>query len=131
MHYYILIISSPLWFMAGRLVYKQVTFFLNSVPASGQLCGWKENVSGYRTHWYPIVSFIASDGATHEAIGNSGFSPKPRYEIGHPFPVRYNPLEPEKAQIFTIMHFCAAPLAFVLLASAMTFVFLKNAKLLS
>jgi Protein of unknown function (DUF3592). len=130
MHYYLLVISVPLWWMALRLFYRQTSFLLTSVSTTGHLVDWKESRTRSRSYWYPIVSFTASDGISYKIIGNSGYGTKPSYQIGHSFPVRYNPSYPKTSQVSSFLHFWMAPFCFFILASAASFAFLKNAQIL-
>jgi hypothetical protein len=130
MHYYLLIISVPLWWMAIRLFYRQSSFLFSSVSTKGSLSDWKVNGGSPRSYWYPIVSFTAADGNTYQAVGNTGYGTKPSYDMGHPFSVRYNPNDPKVAQVSSFLHYWMAPLGFAVLASAATFAFLKKAELI-
>jgi hypothetical protein len=126
MHYYLLVIAVPLWVMALFLSYRQIAFLLKSRRASGQLSDWKQKAH----HWYPIVTFTAQDGNTYTATGNAGYDVKPGYKIGSPFPIRYDPANPKVSQVSSILHYWAAPVGFLILASAATFAFLENARVL-
>lgn len=124
MHYYLAIISIPLWGMGLYLLGSRLRLFLTAYRASGTISGVKE-VAGVRGRifHYPIVFFKALDGSEHSIVGATGSS-KPSGKLGSTVTVLYDARHPEKAMVHTLMHFWMAPMVFLILAGAATFAFL-------
>jgi hypothetical protein len=101
-------------------LYRRIVFFFRSQQTVGKLVAWKEerkfDPRGRLTTFYTaVVSFQGSDGSAHRVESDWGFGKKSTMPMGHPFPVRYNPTDPQDAHIATVANLWATPVLYLLI----------------
>jgi hypothetical protein len=93
------------------LLYRQLGFILRSRKGYGRLVGWTENSLAVRNsstakvYYYAQIVFEAPDGSEHRITSATGECPKPSTPVGHVYPVRYDPDNPDEARLDTIFDF--------------------------
>jgi hypothetical protein len=103
-------------FLISGLVWggRRVALYRNGLPAQGRVVAIEQGEvadeeESPRPAYYPVVEFITSDGQAHRFRGSTGSS-SPEFGIGSEVGVRYNPNEPEQAQLIKFSHFWLGPL---------------------
>lgn len=81
----------------GAYCYKSTSNFLKTaVSTEGTVLEMNERKSSDGSiHYYPVYSFVDVYGTEHKIYCKSGHYP-PRYEIGDPISILYNPQSPEE-----------------------------------
>ena len=96
------------------LIYKRIRFLGQSSVAIGKLISYYALDSAYhegaRTHFFPIVTYLAQDGKKYEITSVAGYSSK-KYPEGQEFKIRYATDDPSKAFVDNFLNLWAGPLA--------------------
>ncbi|MGC3989825.1 MAG: DUF3592 domain-containing protein [Chthoniobacteraceae bacterium] len=127
MRYYLLVMGLGMIGMAIWLGWQSLTFIRRTRKTDGVLTGWNEtpkfNQPGI-VYYYAVVSYEAFDGTQHQVTSEIGCHPKPKVEIGHRYPVRYNLRNPEEARLDTLANLWAPAAGFFVLGSGVILAFL-------
>ena len=126
MHYLALIIALGFWIAAFVISWRQIRFHRNAETTTGKFVGWVPSRSGTTVHWYPLVSFLASNGQVYEVPVGFGRRPKPANPPSSAFVIRYTTDKPEKAQSASWLHFWMGPFLFFGFAIVMTAIFIQK-----
>ena len=126
MHYLALIFALGFWIAAFAISWRQIQFLLNSVTTTGKFIDWVPNRFRNTTHWYPLISFRASNGQIYEVRVGFGNSNKPNNPPFLTTVIRYTHDKPEKAQSAFWLHAWAGPFVFFLFAIIMTAIFIQK-----
>ena len=108
---YLFLVGAALLGLGIWLFRQQVAFLSTTRKAYGRLVDWGENVdpipnSGSpKVHYYAHVVFEAADGSEHYVTSATGQWPKPSTPIGHIYPVRYDPDNPDDARLDTLFDY--------------------------
>ncbi|HTY09346.1 MAG TPA: DUF3592 domain-containing protein [Candidatus Edwardsbacteria bacterium] len=94
---------------------RRVALFRNGVATQGKVVANDESSSTDshgRTHvsYYPVVEFQPAQGGTVRFKGSTG-SPSPDFETGAAVNLRYNPKNPQEAQLTNFSQFWLGPVA--------------------
>ena len=81
----------------------------NGVSASGTVIENRESNGENGTTYSPVIEFTV-DGQTYQFESDNSSSP-PAYRVGQTVQIRYDPQDPERAQIDSIFEQWAAPVA--------------------
>jgi hypothetical protein len=103
--------------------YVSIQFLLHSIRVTGRLVRWDKSSGNIGSDgddirgrtYRAVVSFKVPDGSEHRVNGRvwSRSTHKPSLPIGSPFPVRYDPHNPQEARLATLMDFWFLPVACV------------------
>ena len=106
--------------LAAGLIWgaKRMALFRNGLPAQGKVVEVLQGEAvddeeAPRPSYYPVVEFQTPDGRSFRFKGSTGSS-SPEFAIGTQVQVRYNPQNPQQAQLTKFSHFWLGPLLLVI-----------------
>lgn len=93
---------------------RRVSLYRTGLPTTGTVVEFEQgevadDEEGPRPSYYPVVEFQTPDGRTFRFRGSTGSS-SPEFSIGARVAVRYDPRQPNRAQLTKFSHFWLGPL---------------------